>query len=1131
MKYKELCNKVSIKYLLNHLFYNKYLLMFNWTIILVLVLCFNVSANSYSQNKVSINAREIKIKKLFPLLEEKTQIRLLYSEEFDALENEVSIKVNDASATEVLDILLKNTGLNFQVFDDGLVVIVSDKNKESLKQASVKGKVTDVSGVPLAGVALQIKGSTSRSTTNVNGDFEINAAPNAVLVFSYLGFINKEVAVGNNLILNVTLEEDRKELNQVVVVGYGAQKKRDLLSSVSSISGTEIENIPVSTPQSLIQGRASGVQVVQNSGAPGSAVTVRIRGTTSINAGNDPLYIVDGVPVESGSLTGYNGRGGTPPSALSAINADDIESMEVLKDAGALAIYGSRAANGVVLITTKRGKKGATQYSLNYYTGLQQDNKNRRIKVLNSTQSLELIQEQRANAGIDLYGFILPDTLGNLANTDWQDAIFRTAPISNYELAVRGGENKLRFALSGGYFDQQGVIINSSYKRGNGRLNLDYDASDKLKFGANVSVSRYLNQRASTDDGNLSLVQVALKKSPSMPLFNPNGTLYNDDVSGFMNPVAYSERIKYENQVTSLLGNVYAEYKVLDDLIFRTTLGLNNSAVTDVFFEPSNALRNGTSSGFGFSANITGWINENTLSYSKTLDKHKLSGILGYSKQKRRSFGLRAAGTQYSSDNIYSLNYAAVPQSVSSDATANGLSSFFGRVGYSYYDKYLLEATVRRDGSSRFGENKRYAMFPAISAAWRISNESFFNVSAINDFKLRASAGRTGNQDIGDYTAQGLYTSGSSYLGQGGIHLSVLPNPDLTWETTDQYNVGLDLSFFNSRITFTADAYLKKTSNLLLNVPLPRTTGFASVLQNVGATENKGIEFSLDTRNIVRKDFKWNTNFNISFNKNKVVSLNSGANQIIFDKGAGSTGSLISHSVLRVGEPIGSFYGYQTSGVYQYSSDNTTNLTSNSVGTANYVFRGGDLIFNDVDDNKTINVGDRVIIGRALPKFTGGLNNTFTYKKLELNVLATFVYGNDIVNGIRYTTETDQRFSGSYDMLRRWRKEGDITDIPKSNHNDPAGNRRFSNRWIEDGSYFRIKVATLSYNLPSKFIAATPVRSMKVYTTAQNLFTITNYRGYDPEASAMANGVTDIGIDQGTYPQYRTFMFGLNIGF
>ena len=680
--------------------------------------------------------------------------------------------------------------------------------------------------------------------------------------------------------------------------------------------------------------------------------------------------------------------------------------------------------------------------------------------------------------------------------------------------------------------DQDGIIIASGYKRGTGRINLDYDASDKLKFGTNIALSKYVNQRVSTEDGATSIIQVALKKSPSFPVFNSDGTYFNNDVSGFLNPVAYANKVKYENQVSSVIGNIFGEYAFTPGLIFKTTVGLNYASVIDQFFIPSDALRNGTASGAAFSSTVNGWINENTLSYAKELGSHRLNGVIGYSQQERSSLSITARGTQYATNNIYTLNAAVLPTDASSSTSGYGLSSAFARIGYGYADRYLLELTARRDGSSRFGTNKRYAIFPAISAAWRVSNESFWSrESWINEFKFRGSIGKTGNQTIGDYVAQGNYATGGSYIGQSGIYLSTIPNPDLTWETTLQYNAGLDLSMLKSRITLNVDAYVKNTSNLLLDVPLPNTSGFGSVLQNVGSTQNKGLEINLNTVNFQKEDFTWNTNFNISFNRNKIVNLYSGANSIINSIGAGLTGSLTSFSILQAGQSIGSFYGWKQSGVYRYSTDNTSGLRNISVGTNGYTFKGGDMIFQDVNGNNTIDNDDRQIIGNALPKFTGGLNNTLRYKNFDLAILMTFSYGNDILNGTRYSAESASGFVGSLKLLNRWRNEGDVTNIPRANSADPAGNKRFSDRWLEDGSYLRAKNVTLGYTLSKNLLSKVSIKSCRVYATAQNLFTITRYTGYDPEASAFNNRVTEVGIDQGTYPQYRALIFGLSVGF
>ncbi len=1117
----------------------KFIRIMKLTIVLLVVSLMQVSAAGYSQ-KVSLNVRHTALDQVLDNLSQQSGYSFLYNSLMLKAARPVNLTVRNQPLSEVLAQCFKDQPLSYVI--NGTTVVI--KLKDELATSSppppdpvvVAGLVTDAKGQPLADVSIKIKSSVSGVVTNREGRYSIRLQDgNSILVFSFVGYTTQEVPAGNRQQIDITLQEQPSSLNEVVVVGYGTQQKKDLTSAVSSVKGKDIENLPVATPQSLIQGRASGIQVVQNSGAPGSAVTVRIRGTTSINAGNDPLYIVDGVPVESGTLNSIS-LSGSQTSALSAISADDIESMEVLKDAGALAIYGSRAANGVVLITTKHGKKGGTTYNLNYYHGWQQDNKNNRIKMMNSQQAIDLIEEGRANSLSDgvtsLYGFLLPAPDGTVANTNWQDALFRTAPISNYEVAVRGGENKLRFSLSGSYLDQDGIIIRSSFKRGTGRLNLDYDASSKLKFGTNISVSRYTNQRVSTEDGGTSILQVALKKSPSLPIYNPDGSYYQGDVSGFINPVAFANKVKYENQVSSVIGNIYGEYTFIPRLTFRTTFGVDYASVVDQFFQPSDAVRNGTASGQAFSSTVDGWINENTLNYAKDLGNHHLTGLLGYSVQERSSFAINAAGTQYATNNIYTLNAAVLPTTASTNTSAYGLTSAFGRLGYNYADKFLLEATARRDGSSRFGANKRYAIFPAISTAWRISKEPFWaRADVVNDLKLRASIGKTGNQTIGDYTAQGQYATGAGYVGQSGIYLSTIPNPELTWETTLQYNAGLDVSLWRSRVTLNVDAYVKNTSNLLLNVPLPNTSGFGSVLQNIGSTQNRGLEFNLNTVNLNKKDFDWSSNFNISFNRNKVTKLYNGASNIIITTGSGTTGSLQSYSILQVGQPIGSFYGWRELGVYTNSTDNGKRITNTSTGTNGYIFKGGDMIFVDNNNNGTIDNDDRMIIGNAQPKFTGGFSNTLRYKNFDLNILMTFSYGNDIVSGTRYAAESATGFNSSLTLLRRWKNEGDVTDVPRASYTDPAGNRRFSNRWIEDGSYLRGKNVTLGYHFRNSLLGKASIKSCRIYLTAQNLFTITHYSGYDPEASAFNSGVTNIGIDQGTYPQYRAFIAGISAGF
>ncbi len=999
----------------------------------------------------------------------------------------------------------------------------------------ITGRVTSgMDNSPLPGVTVLLKGTSTGTATDADGSYRLEVpSRTGTLVFSFIGYVTEETPIDNRTRIDVALVSDVKALTEVVVVGYGTQERRDITGAVASVKSKEIENIPVASTDALLQGRAAGVQVVQNSGTPGGGVTVRVRGTTSINAGNDPLYIVDGVPVSAGNLSSV--YRGSQTNALADINPNDIESMEVLKDASASAIYGARAANGVVLITTKRGKSGKPSFSFNYYTGLQNDIKSRRPDKLNNIEFIELINEQRANAlssGVpSLYAFVIPDS-GTVVNTDWLEEILRPAPISNYDLSVRGGTDKIRYSVSAGYFDQDGIITNSGFKRLSSRVNIDYDASPKFKIGNSLSLSRSISNRITLDESDRSIMRAAIFKTVVMPVYNADGTYFLDDASGTINPVAYAKEVDYKTANNRLIGNIYADYTFLPGLTFRTTWGVDFAAIKDDYFQPSIALRGGATEGeAAYTQNLT-WINENLLTYSKTFaERHKFTALLGYSQQETTEEQIRSLAIGYSTDNIATLNGAATPQVSTSFNSAAGIASLFSRVNYILNDKYLIEGSIRRDGSSRFGRNKKYAFFPAVSVGWRLSGESFMqSLPFITDLKLRASVGKTGNQNLGDFRSQGVYTVNNSYLGQGGVAPSDLPNPDLTWESTTQYNAGLDASFFNSRVNVIFDAYLKQTNDLLLDVRLPGTAGLNSSIQNVGSTENRGIELNVTSRNLTEA-FTWTTNFNIGLNRNKVTKLYQEGQEIVFSRGTTSGfGNSLPLSVLRVGDPIGAFYGWHNLGIYANSGDNPNGLRNDNVN--GYLFRGGDIIFQDTNGDNIIDNNDRAVIGSAQPKFFGGLTNVFGYKGFELSVLAQYSYGNDIYNASRAFIESMTQFSGaSKNVLRRWRQEGDVTDIPRADHNDPGNNRRSSERWLEDGSYLRFKTVTLSYNFPALWVQKIKLQSLRLYVTGQNLYTFTNYSGFDPEASAFNSRATDLGIDYGTYPQSRTFLVGVNIGF
>lgn len=992
---------------------------------------------------------------------------------------------------------------------------------------TIAGRVSSGSDA-LPGVNVTVEGTSAGTTTGADGTYRLNVpSASTSLVFSYIGYVTQRVAVGSRTQIDVTLAEDNKSLNEVVVVGYGTKDRRDVTSAISSVSGKEIQNLPVASPIALLQGRTAGVQIVQNSGAPGATnFTIRVRGTTSINAGNNPLYVVDGLPFEGNS---------------SDINPNDIESMEILKDAAASAIYGSRAANGVVLITTKRGQTGKASISFNYYKAVQRVDQSRLPKLMDSREFIELIQEQRANGtGItSLYGFVVPESgviggNGQIANTNWLDEIVQTGGMDNYELAIRGGESKLKFYLSGALLKQKGVLVFTDYKRYTGKLNLDYQASNKLKIGTSINFTRSVTNGTPENEGGT--FQAALFKAPVNPVFAQDGTYFLEDISNTINPIAVSDLETRQNVRNRLLVNAFTEYSILPSLTFRTSWGADLIAARSEFFQPSNSRRVTVANGNSNYSDETNWIYEHTLTYANTFGQHRVNALLGYSQLENTFSSNQAAARDYGTNSIETLSAASTPTQATSSKTTNGLSSLFGRVGYIYASRYYLEASLRQDGSSKFGANNRYALFPAASLGWQVGREAFFKSlsNVISDLKIRASYGRTGNQGgIGNYTAQGAFSTGLGYAGQNGVGPTAIANPDLKWETTDQFNAGADLSFLKSRVNLSVDVYLKNTSNLLLNVQLPNTSGFASALQNVGSTENKGVEVNLNTINVEKGDLRWTSNFNISFNQNKITKLYNG-NDIINTRGGGGFGNAQTFGLLREGESIGAFFGWQTNGVYATSAENEKGIRADNA--TGYLFRGGDIRFVDQNGDNIIDIRDRVVIGNALPRFTGGFTNNFQYKNFQLDVLAQFNYGNDVYNGTRTVTDGMFQFSnGSRTLLNRWRREGDVTDIPRADHTDPGGNRRSSTRWLEDGSYLRIKTVTLSYDVPTTILQKIRVSNLRLYATAQNLLTFTNYTGIDPEANSYANAgdgrITDLGFDYAAYPQYKTFLFGVNLSF
>ena len=1024
------------------------------------------------------------------------------------------------------------------------IVLLLFSTSYLLAQTSLRGKILNEKGIGLPGVSVSIKGTTMATSTDDNGNFVVQVPAGAnVLIASSIGFRNQEVLINQRNNLSISMTADATSLQDIVVVGYGEQKRRDITGAVSSIKGKDIQSQPLSSIDAMMQGRAPGVQVTQNTGSPGGGVSIRIRGVTSINASNEPLYILDGVPIRSGTLGGI---GGTEVNALADINPDDIENIEVLKDASTAAIYGARAANGELLITTKRGKAGVPAYSFNYYTGVQRVV--RKLPLQNNLEVLSMIKDQffEPSTGRRLPGTGVTDAVINATpfvttgiiqevldfdssgtiNTDWQDQIFQTAPVSNYDFSVRGGSEQIQYSASAGYFKQTGIMIGTSFDRVSARTNLDYKMSAKLKLTNSIMFSRSHNKRGRFYDATRESELVnAVRFFPNYPVYNPDGTYFRNALN-VENPVALANELYSHSYSNRLISNTSLEYKILPALKFVTSFGTDILGIKQNEFLPSTipvagASRPATSY---YGQDFT-WINENTLTYAKRFaDKHDLNALAGYSQQVTKTESLLASTTNSASNDLTIVN-GSILTAASSGLTSQGLTSLFGRITYALNDKYLFTANLRRDGSSKFGLNNKYGFFPSASVGWRISDEAFMkNVSFVNELKLRASAGLTGNQNgIGNFTAFGTF-SPSNYGGQSGFASSSIPNPNLSWEKTMQYNVGFDMGIADQRITLVADVYLKLTTDLLLNQALPRTTGYGSILRNIGSSENKGIEFGLSSRNFTGA-FKWNTDFNISFNKNKITALADGNQDVILSTGL--SGGVSTSTILRVGEPIGVFYGYVANGVYATDADNKTGIKFNNI-----LRRGGDLIISDLDGDGNISSDkDRAVTGSSLPRFTGGFNNTFSYKGIQLNAMMQFSYGNKIYNNLRAILDgMNFYYTGTADANRRWRNPGDITDVPRALRNNNAGNASASTRWIEDGSYLKLKTISLAYSLPVKIIRNLKLQSVRVYGSMQNALTFTNYKGYDPDVNYSENSGNN-GIDGGNYPQARTTQAGINIGF
>ncbi len=1128
--------------------------------IILTVASLHTSVSAFSQ--INLNVKSAPIENVLKQIKKQSGYAIFYDAAYIANAKPVTLHLNNASLEESLKRCFSGQTFTYEIL--AKTIIIKPSTIISSKDLVVTGKVTDQNGEGIPGVSVRVKGSNISVLTNASGVYSIKSPTDqSTLVFSYLGFGSQEVVLKGRSVVNIKLTEEVNHLNQVVVIGYGAVDRKDLTGSVASVNITDFAKAPVTSFDEALAGRVAGVSVAGADGQPGSVSNIVIRGPGSITQDNSPLYVVDGFPMEDADNNN--------------INPNDIESIDILKDASSTAIYGSRGANGVIIITTKKGKKGDPVINFNSYYGLQKNTNV--IELLNPYEFVKVQLEQSAgqtiNTAMNIYTpGELPETdpfyiaggntlesYRNVKGLDLQNQYFRTAAVQNYDLSLRGGTDKTLYSISGNVRDLEGIIINSGLKRYQGRVTLDQQVKAKLKVGTNINYSQ--SQTFGTiqipDGGSYNStlshmygvwgyrpVTGNIDLNLEDELFDPITT--GDDYR--VNPVISAKNELRKTTVSGLSANAYGEYSFSKFLKLRVSGAVNHRFTASEVF--NNSLTSSGSNttrrvnGSLFNTTNTNLVNENILTYKRTFNKiHRLNAVAGYTLQKSKWFrsGFSASLVPNQGLGVDGLDEAET-QAGGAGGSNNGLASFLGRVNYVYKDRYMFTTSFRSDGSSKFYDDNQWSYFPSGALAWIVSEEPFIKkINAISNLKLRLSYGLTGNNRIGDFdylsrlsfNNSGGYSYNNGIPGKGGS-ISGIGNPDLKWESTAQTDAGIDIGFFKERIALTVDVYKKVTDNLLLLADLPLTTGISSAYKNVGKMQNQGLEISLNTVNIKTKQFSWSSNFNISFNKNKVLSLaenqNALARRVRFDDGYSGVYSHISV----VGEPIGQLFGLVWDGLYQVEDFDVSgtgtyvlkpNLPTN--GNTRAVIQPGHVKYKDLNGDGNININDYTIIGRGLPVHTGGFSNNFSYKGFDLNVLFQWSYGNDLINANRLIFEGSSRRSLNQfaTYADRWTFDNQESLIPRVGGQGP---NNYSSRIVEDGSYLRLKTVSLGYNIPSAFAKQLGIRSLRVYSAAQNLITWTNYSGPDPEVSVGFSNLTQ-GFDYAAYPRARTITFGLNVSF
>lgn len=1140
----------------NPLLKNLSLRMKTSALFLLCALSLSNASNIQAQKaKVSVAPGAYTVQSILDMIEGQTDYDFFYSNNHINLDRVVHLTDNAKDVNTILTKVFRGTDVTFSVLDKR--IILTNVSTTTAKQTSytVKGKVVGMDGEPIIGATVMEVGTDNGTITDIDGAFQltIQSSENRIRI-SYVGY--KEMTLKANILseMIVTMSEDSELIEEVVVVGYGKQSRAKVTSAISKLEGSKLlQDMNVCSFDQALASKMPGVNIQQATGAPGAGIHIKIRGSNSINYSSQPLIVVDGVPLSSssssadmqGESTGFQ-YGSNP---LSMINPADIESIDVLKDAASAAIYGSRGSNGVVIITTKQGKVGKTKVNFSMYSGISQITK--KVDVMDAYELANFTKdsrdmayqlaggnpddpmEMRTNPNHKYPSYMVPYIEGKqgLVNTDWQDAIYRTAFQQNYDLNVSGGNERMNFYVSGNFTDQDGIIINTGMKRYSLRTNLNANITDKLKMGLRMSAVQSDNKLVRSEDAwsREGLVITTLMYHPNLPIYNQDGTLATDlmllenrggvNVAQIQNPVALATMVKNQLTTRTFNGNLDLEYSLLDNLKLKTSFGVESIGMHREYYRPKGlsaryelAPTTTYNVGEDTRSSIFNWISETNLTYNQNFGDHSLDFMLNFSAQKEKSEYTYLHGMNFPNDNVTTINAAATTKGRSYGQEA-AMVSFLGRVMYSYGNRYLFTASLRRDGSSRFAKNTRWGWFPSLSAGWNISKEAFYPENAlVNNLKLRASYGITGNVNIPYYGGTSVLASNNYILGNGifqGFAPGNSPNQDLSWESTSTANFGVDFSLFDSKLSIAIDAYQSETRDLLLNVTVPATSGFTSALQNIGKIRNRGLEIMLSTNQSFACGLNWEGSFAFSTNKNKVLALGPGQEQILFRSGLNDDSYIV-----QVGESLGSFYGYKVNGIFtsQEQFDTTPHLEGQKQGV-------GDFIYADINGDNKVDANDRTIIGNANPDFTWGLNNTFRWKDIDFGFGLEGKHGGKIFNAThRYLAEA---WGNNLKIYGTDKAPRSVWAYGTKSHTRPS-------TWhVEDASFIRIRSISLGYTFRNLF----GINMIRLYASATNPFTFTDYSGYNPEVSNKGGSAITAGEDFGNYPVSKSFTFGLNVSF